>query len=184
MLLYVLLAAFVLTAVVAGCSSTSASPKAPPPPPKAKPKIQLKDVTKVGDPKAPVKVVAYFPLTGEHVPVAEYLTTLPEKFGGKVYVEVYDMQSEKGREKWGTTGLQCAGVFINGKINWDVTRAGKPAKISFVKRPPVLWTYEDLEALIKSQLKDPKAVPDLPAPKKPAAKPPAKPAAKPAEKGK
>ncbi len=31
----------------------------------------------------------------------------------------------RDRRKWATSGLQCAGVFVNGKSTWDVLRRGK-----------------------------------------------------------
>lgn len=171
----VVLAVFVVSVFVAGCSRTG-KPVAPPT--GSQVKTDLKDVNAIGDPKAPVKIVAYYPFNKDHLPAAEYVATLPKKFGGKVYAEVYNMESEAGRKKWADSGLPCAGVLTNGKLEWKVTRGGKPETIVFAKRPPGWWATEDLEAIIASQLKDPKAVPEVPVKKQAAAAASEAPAAK------
>ncbi len=161
---------FVLVAIgLLGCACSVAL-NSQPVTPKGQPaaKQQIKDVNIVGDPKAPVKLIAYFPLNAEHRFIFEYLLTLPKKYNGKVYVEAYDMQSEKGRAKWSSSGLSCAGVFVNGKTTWDVLRGGKKDTVSFVKRMGPFWSAADLEAVIKSQLKNPKAIPVVPKAVKPA----------------
>lgn len=168
-LMLVVLALFVAT-VIAGysASTTSSRPGAPmvislagtpaeaatatPPP-----------VQKAGDPKAPVKLVAFYPLNKDHKPIADYVLTLPKKFGEKkVYAEVYDMQSPEGQKKWSTSGLSCAGVFVNGKTHWEVMRGKKKESVDFIKRMGSFWSSADLEAVVKSQLTDPKKIPVVP----------------------
>ncbi len=176
-LLYVALAMLVVAVLVVGCSqktattttgSTTQNAQAPsgggeggsgasadgePVPPEF-----------IGDPKAPVKLVSYYPINAGHKEIVDHLKTLPQKFGGKVYLESYDIQdTEKGgQDKWSKSGLSCAGVFVNGKTNWTVLRNGKKEDINFIKRPGSFWSYDDLDAVIKSQLEDPKKIPVVP----------------------
>ncbi len=160
-LAYVALALLVVAFVVAGCTSpgTEVAPKSQPSAaPAAVPAVQ-----QAGDAGAPVKLIAYYPMNPSHKPIGDYVLTLPKKFGeDKVYAEVYDMEQPDGQKKWSTSGLSCAGVFVNGKNTWDVTRAGKPEKVNFIKRMGSFWQSDDLEAVIKSQLADPKKTPEVP----------------------
>jgi hypothetical protein len=165
----VVLALFVLAIVVAGCSKNTASEPQQPGTPTAAPsggggeEQAPPAIQKAGEANAPVKLVAYYPMNKDHKPIADYLLTLPKQYGeSKVYVEAYDMQSPEGSDKWGKSGLQCAGVFVNGKTNWEVLRGGKKEQVNFIKRMGSYWAKEDLLAVIDAQLKDPKAVPEVP----------------------
>jgi ABC-type glycerol-3-phosphate transport system substrate-binding protein len=123
-----------------------------------------------------VSIVAYYPLTADHQFIADYLKSLETKpeFQGKITVEINDMQSSEGREKWKTTGLGCAGVFINGKTRWEGLRDGQKETVDFIKRMDSFWYPADFEAVLKQQLADPTktaVLPPAPAKPKPEAKP-------------
>jgi hypothetical protein len=120
-----------------------------------------------------VGIVAYYPLNSSHKYIADYLKSLEQdkEFKGKVKVEVYDMQSAEGRERWKTTGLDCAGVFVNGKTRWEVLRDGKKVTVDFVKRMDSFWTKDEFLAVVRQQLKDPKKTPVVPSAKPAAEKP-------------
>lgn len=124
----------------------------------------------------PVSIVAYYPLNPDHMFIADYLKSLEKKpeFKGKITVEIIDMQSSEGREKWKTTGLGCAGVFINGKTRWEGLRDGKQETVDFIKRMGSFWDAADLEAVLKQQITDPTkpaVLPSAPAKPKQEAKP-------------
>ena len=130
----------------------------------------------------PVTIVAYYPLTADHQFIADYLKSLETNpdFQGKITVEINDMQSSEGREKWKTTGLGCAGVFINGKTRYEGLRDGKKETVDFIKRMGSFWDKADFEAVLKQQIADPTklaVLPPAPAKKKPAAEPDEKSAA-------
>ena len=50
-------------------------------------------MNKIGDPKAPVKIVAYYPFNKDHLPAAEYVASLADKFPGKLYIEIYNINN-------------------------------------------------------------------------------------------
>jgi hypothetical protein len=155
-----------LMVVTAGCAKTQASggeAKTPPPPPST-----VIEGLKPGQ----VGLVAYYPLNEGHKYIADYLKGLEQQkeFKGKVKVEINDLQTSEGREKWKTTGLGCAGVFVNGKTRWEVLRDGKKETIDFIKRMDSFWTKEDFLAVLRQQLADPKKTPVVPSAKKPTAK--------------
>ena len=115
-----------------------------------------------------VGLVAYYPLNADHKYIADYLKALEKKpgFKGKIKVEINDMQSSEGRDKWKATGLGCAGVFINGKTRWEVLRDGKKETVDFIKRMDSFWDKADFEAVVKQQIADPKKTPVVPSAKK------------------
>jgi len=162
---YVVLTLAVIAATVACYAATAAlaaDTKAPPA------STVIKDL-KPGQ----VGLVAYYPLNEDHKYIADYLVALAKKpeFKGKIKVEINDMQSSEGRDKWKTTGLGCAGVFINGKTHWEVIREGKKETVDFIKRMGPFWDKADFEAVVKQQIADPKKLAVVPPAKKtPAAK--------------
>lgn len=119
-----------------------------------------------------VGIVAYYPLNKDHKYIADFLKSLEQEkeFKGKVKVEIYDMQDPDGRERWKTTGLACAGVFINGKTRWEVIRDGKKTTLEFLKRMDAFWTKEEFLAVLRQQLKDPTKIPVVPSAKPAAGK--------------
>lgn len=102
-----------------------------------------------------VTLVAYYPFNESHKPSVDLVQSMAQKFPGKVAVEAYDFTTEDGRQKWFTSGLSCAGVLINGKTDWPVLRGGKPGTVSFQKREGILWTADDLQAVVKQLIEDP-----------------------------
>ena len=105
-----------------------------------------------GNADAPIKVEAYYPLNESHQFIVDYLFEFAEAHPDQVYVEVVDMQTPEGRKRWQDTGLSCAGVFINGKTQHQITIEGKTETVDFIKRMGVFWTSEDFEAVVKQLL--------------------------------
>jgi cell division septation protein DedD len=102
-----------------------------------------------------VTLVAYYPFNESHKPSVDLAQSMAQKFPGKVAVEAYDFTTQEGREKWYTSGLSCAGILVNGKTDWPVVRGGKPETVSFQKREGILWTADDLQAVVKQLIEDP-----------------------------
>lgn len=148
--------ALLALAVLAIVASAAEERKAPPP------STVIKDL-KPGQ----VGLVAYYPLNSSHMFIADYLKSLEKEkeFKGKIRVEIYDMQDPDGRERWKTTGLDCAGVFVNGKTKWEVLRDGKKTTVNFIKRMDAFWTRDEFLAVVRQQLKDPKQIPVVPSAK-------------------
>jgi len=99
-----------------------------------------------------VKIEAYYPFNESHQFIGDYLKELEKKYPGQVAVELIDFRYPEGRERWMKTGLSCAGVFINGKTTYDVTRDGKTEAVNFIKRMGTFWTEADMEAVIAQLL--------------------------------
>jgi hypothetical protein len=112
------------------------------------PAVELKPA--VGKPV--IALVAYYPLTAEHKYIIDYLKGIQKKHPKEISLTVYDMQSPEGRKKWSTTGLGCAGVFVNGKTHWEIKRGGKTETVDFIKRLDDFWPRQDFEAVIKQLL--------------------------------
>ena len=111
--------------------------------------------------EAPVKIVAYYPFNEDHQFIADYLKEFAAAHPGEVELELIDFRTPEGRERWMTTGLGCAGVFINGKTSYEITRDGKTETVNFIKRMDVFWTAEDFETVVYQLLgkEAPKAEP-------------------------
>jgi hypothetical protein len=101
-----------------------------------------------GNPEAPIKVEAYYPLNEGHKFIAEYLLEFAEAHPEQVSVVVYDLQSTNGRKQWGTSGLDCAGVLINGKTRHQIGSGEESRRVDFIQRMGTLWTEGDFEALV------------------------------------
>jgi ABC-type glycerol-3-phosphate transport system substrate-binding protein len=101
-----------------------------------------------GEEKTSVEVVAYYPFNEDHQFIADYLEEFAAAHPGEVELEVVDFRTPEGRERWMTTGLGCAGVFIDGKTSHEITRGGKTETVNFIKRMNVFWTPEDFEAVV------------------------------------
>jgi hypothetical protein len=102
-----------------------------------------------GSASAPIKVVAFYPLNAGHRFIADYLLKFAAEHPDQVHVTAYDMQSPEGMKQWQSSGLNCAGVLINGKTKYDIKRGDKTESVDFVKRMGVDWKQEDFEALVK-----------------------------------
>jgi len=99
-----------------------------------------------------VTVVAYYPLNEEHRFIADYIHSLPAKFGRRVKVEAVDFRSPEGYKRWRASGLTCGGVLLNGKYAVEITVDGKKKPVRFLRRMGVDWEKEDLEAAIRQIL--------------------------------
>lgn len=109
---------------------------------------------RAGDPEAPIKVEAYYPLNESHRFIADYLLGFAEAHPEQVSVVIHDMESTNGRQLWQTAGLDCAGVFINGKTEHEIEGAEGTYAVDFVKRMGTFWTEDDFEALVRQLLKE------------------------------
>lgn len=138
--------------------------------------------------EVPVVIEAYYPLNESHKFIADYLKSVEAANPGKVKVSVYDMQSNEGRRKWASTGLSCAGVFVNGKTSYELTTDGKTETVAFLQRMDVMWAHQDFERVVKQILERAGQTftsPNYqPKPAAPAAAPAAQPEAKPGVSGK
>lgn len=135
-LLWLALMAVVLcVAIIAGCRGTPES----------------------AAPKAAVEIVAYYPFNPDHQFIVDYLKEFETKYPGQVTVEVNDMQSPEGRQKWATSGLSCAGVFVNGSTRHEIVKDGKTETVDFLKRMDSFWSREDFETVVKELLEKAKA---------------------------
>lgn len=98
--------------------------------------------------KAVVTVRAFYPLNQGHKFIADYLEEFAKAHPGEVHLEIYDTQTPEGRDEWMKTGLDCSGVFINGKTKWEVKKGGKTETVDFIKRMDVFWTRQDFETVV------------------------------------
>ena len=131
--------------VIAGCLRTVPSQPAKPRLEQPKPQVEG---TKPTTAEPVVKIEAYYPFNPDHQYIVDYLREFEKKHQGQVKVDIYDMQSPEGRKKWGTTGLGCAGVFINGSTRHQITRNGKSETVDFLKRMDSFWAKEDFETVV------------------------------------
>lgn len=100
----------------------------------------------------PVVMEAYYPLNPGHQFIADYLYAIGEANPETVQVTVYDIQSPDGRKKWMTSGLSCAGVFVNGSTEHQIKRGDESETVRFLFRMDVSWTRDDLLAVIQQEL--------------------------------
>jgi len=99
-----------------------------------------------------VVLEAYYPFNENHQFIADYLQSLPKKYGPDVSVELIDMETDEGHARWEKTGLSCGGVFVNGKTSATVTEAGQAREVHFLGRMDVQWQRSDLEKAIEQEL--------------------------------
>lgn len=75
---------------------------------------------------------------------------LQKKYGDKVKVYDYDIDTQKGRTEWQKTGMNMGGILINGKNSFKIGKR----KVKFQQILGVgQWKIEDLEEVIKHELK-------------------------------
>lgn len=104
------------------------------------------------EPEFPVVIEAYYPLNPSHQFIADYVMAIAEANPDTVKAEVYDMQSPEGRKKWMTTGLSCAGIFVNGSTEHQIKRGDETETVNLLRRMDVTWTRDDLLAVIQQEL--------------------------------
>jgi len=149
----ILLAILVVCAAVVVHRQLTKPPEFAPPPPAQ----SLKDVVepeRAGNPEAPIEVEAFYPLNESHRFIADYLLGFAEAHPEQVSVVIHDMESTNGRQLWQTAGLDCAGVFINGKAEHEIEGEDETYTVDFVKRMGTFWTEADFEALVRQLLKE------------------------------
>jgi hypothetical protein len=103
-------------------------------------------------PDAPVVIEAYYPLNPSHQFIADYVLAIGEANPDTVQVTVYDMQSPEGRKKWMTSGLSCAGIFVNGSTEHRIKRGDETETVNLLRRMDVTWTRDDLLLVIQQEL--------------------------------
>ncbi len=140
--------------VLVGAQTQKGTPPQKPAP--AKPSVPIKDegwrIT-YGDPKAKVKVEAFYPIGivgGEsHEWVKEYALKLVQAFPNKVQVVVVDWSKEKGADEFAKRGLTCGAFLINGQIM--VTYKGR--KRAFLRNPVMSgWSFEQLKEVVAAEV--------------------------------
>jgi hypothetical protein len=104
------------------------------------------------EPESLVLIEAYYPLNPRHQFIADYVLAIGEANPDTVKVAVYDMQSPEGRKKWMTTGLSCAGIFVNGSTEHQIKRGDETETVNLLRRMDVTWTRDDLLTIIQQEL--------------------------------
>jgi len=96
-----------------------------------------------------VVIKAYYPFNESHQFIADYLKQVEKLNPGNVQVTLYDMQTPEGRKAWSTSGLTCAGVFVNGSTRHEIDRGeGKTETVDFLQRMDVFWAKDDFETVL------------------------------------
>jgi len=95
-----------------------------------------------------IRIEAYYPFVREDFFIADYLEELAAQRPGKIVFEYICYGSDEGYERWRKTGLECGGVFINGRNEFPVLQDGEMKNVAFVKRMGVYWTREQFEAAL------------------------------------
>jgi ABC-type glycerol-3-phosphate transport system substrate-binding protein len=150
----VLIGVIVLLAglVVAGCGAKETASVQPVANAPAQTASEEPQPTSAAAPVA-VDIVAYYPFNESHQFIADYLTQVEKLNPGNVKVTLYDMQTPDGRKKWSTSGLSCAGVFVNGSTRQEIDRGGgKTETVDFLQRMDVFWAKDDFETVLKQIL--------------------------------
>lgn len=109
---------------------------------------------KMGPEEAVVKLVAFYPEDEGHKFIVDYLKEFAEAHSDSVSLVVINHFKPESFDVWQSSGLNCAGVLVNGKAEWDVETDGKTEKVSFIKRMGVLWTKEDFEQVVNKLLEE------------------------------
>jgi len=90
-----------------------------------------------GSPGARLKVQAYLPFDclcqGERMRV---LSEAARRYGNRIYIEMVNMDSGLGARQFARSGLQCSGVFFNGRQKLRLVLDGKPTEVYFSGSPP------------------------------------------------
>lgn len=100
-----------------------------------------------------VLLQAYYPFNEEHQFIADYVQSLPGKYGDSVKVEIIDFRKEEGYEKWRASGLTCGGILFNGKYSVNIDMGGEVKNVRLLRRPGMGWEKAELEAAIVQALK-------------------------------
>ncbi len=103
-----------------------------------------------GDPKAKVKIEAFYPVGSPgHEFALEFSRKLAESFPSKVQVIVYDWTKPKGADEFSKRGLTCGCFIINGKMQID----HKGKTFTFMRRPEMMgWSFEMLKAVVGAEV--------------------------------
>ncbi|HIE50706.1 MAG TPA: hypothetical protein EYP85_03015 [Armatimonadetes bacterium] len=101
-----------------------------------------------------ILIEAYYPFRRQGFFIADYLEALAQRYPGKVKFVYICYGTDEGYEKWRQRGLECGGVFINGRNNFEVVVNGKWQQVRFVKRMGVYWTAEQFEAALVQVMKE------------------------------
>jgi len=101
-----------------------------------------------GDPKAEVRLEAYYPLNKGHREMADLVLSFADRYPGKVYTRVADFRWGRGQRLWTEAGLTCGCIQINGRT--DFLLRGHKEPTSFTQKIDVNWTKAELEQAVKA----------------------------------
>lgn len=103
----------------------------------------------VGSPDAKVKVLAILPAgSGCHSNIVRFLTETATQRTDQIRVDFTTMDSYGVQKLQQDVGSSCAAIRVNGKSDFELTRDGKPHKVSLVGTEPTHYSLRDVgEAL-------------------------------------
>lgn len=101
-----------------------------------------------------ISIEAYYPFKREGFFIADYLEALAQQHPGTIKFTYACYGDDDGYEKWRRTGLECGGVFINGRNKFQVVVEGKSQEVLFIKRMGVYWTKEQFEAALGQVMRE------------------------------
>lgn len=113
-----------------------------------------KPMIKLGEPTAPVEIKAYLmAMESCHKPTFDALKAVAEKFRGKVYVEVVNMETPEGQKVASKDGVHCVTVFINGKETFQLPGPkGKQKKVVLSGMVGGSFVPSDIEEIVRLEL--------------------------------
>lgn len=101
-------------------------------------------------------IVAFFPDDDGHKEVRSFLNGLPQKYPGKVKVEIHNFKDPNGDpdgfRKWQASAMGCAGILLNGKHTFYLGSGAARRIVRFQRKMEVQWKKDDLLAVIGQQL--------------------------------
>jgi hypothetical protein len=121
-----------------------------------------KNIQTVNEPKAEqepsppaekVTIKAYLNLGDCGKEVTDLLDGLVKEYKGRVSVEYIDFGTEEGLKRTIEDGLNCQGLFINGKQTYTIKDSnGKQREVTFSHPLNLQYTADDLKSLVKQLL--------------------------------
>jgi len=101
-------------------------------------------------------LVAFFPNDADHRDVRAFLNGLPQRFPGKVTVEIHDFKDPDGDpdgfRKWQESGLGCAGILVNARNAFTLGTGKDRHVVRFQRKMNVQWKQEELLEAIRQEL--------------------------------
>jgi molybdate transport system substrate-binding protein len=101
-------------------------------------------------------LVAFFPNDADHRDVRAFLNSLPQRFPGKVTLEIHNFKDPNGDpegfRKWQKAGLGCAGILLNGKNAFTLGTGKAQRLVRFQRKMDVQWRHEELLTAIQQEI--------------------------------